>query len=140
HDDGDGFPLVGDCREFVEEQAGVDGAAGAGDGNDNFVHVNTLKMNMQTRKYFKTVVLWAGLLGVVLLSGGARMKPAVGAVAAGDPESATVAERARGSVAWMTVDEAAGKLQQEKRPVLIDLYTSWCGWCKEMDRKTYSNK
>lgn len=43
-------------------------------------------------------------------------------------------------VAWMSVEEAAGKLQKEKRPVLIDLYTTWCGWCKQMDRKTYSNK
>jgi len=74
---------------------------------------------------------------VVLLSGGAARKP-VGSVAVGNPvASATVPA---GSVSWMTLDEAAGKLQQEKRPVLIDLYTSWCGWCKEMDRKTYSSK
>jgi thioredoxin-related protein len=41
---------------------------------------------------------------------------------------------------WMNLDEAAASLQKEKRPVLIDLYTSWCGWCKVMDKKTYSNK
>ncbi|MHA4810596.1 thioredoxin family protein [Flavitalea flava] len=41
---------------------------------------------------------------------------------------------------WLSVEEAAGKLQKEKRPVLIDLYTTWCGWCKQMDKKTYSNK
>jgi thioredoxin-related protein len=45
-----------------------------------------------------------------------------------------------GSISWISVEEAAGKLQNEKRPVLIDLYTTWCGWCKQMDRKTYSNK
>jgi thioredoxin-related protein len=44
------------------------------------------------------------------------------------------------SIDWMTVEDAAGKLQKEKRPILIDLYTTWCGWCKQMDRKTYSNK
>ncbi|MDO6429891.1 DUF255 domain-containing protein [Flavitalea sp. BT771] len=41
---------------------------------------------------------------------------------------------------WMSIEEAAGKLKQEQRPVLIDLYTTWCGWCKQMDKKTYSNK
>jgi thioredoxin-related protein len=44
------------------------------------------------------------------------------------------------SVTWISIDEASGKLQQEKKPILIDLYTTWCGWCKQMDKKTYSNK
>jgi len=41
---------------------------------------------------------------------------------------------------WLSLDDAAAGLKKEKRPVLIDLYTSWCGWCKVMDKKTYSNK
>jgi uncharacterized protein YyaL (SSP411 family) len=77
---------------------------------------------MQTRKYLKTMVWGAGMLGVVLLLSGAAPRPAAG------------------PVEWMTVQQAADKLQREKRPVLIDLYTTWCGWCKEMDRKTYSSK
>ncbi|HTL10164.1 MAG TPA: DUF255 domain-containing protein, partial [Chitinophagaceae bacterium] len=40
---------------------------------------------------------------------------------------------------WMTMKEAEQAMLKEKRPILIDLYTSWCGWCKVMDRKTYSN-
>ncbi len=44
------------------------------------------------------------------------------------------------SITWMTVEDAAERLQKEKRPVLIDLYTTWCGWCRQMDKKTYSNK
>ena len=41
---------------------------------------------------------------------------------------------------WMTLSEVATNMQKEKRPILIDLYTDWCGWCKVMDKKTYSNK
>jgi thioredoxin-related protein len=44
------------------------------------------------------------------------------------------------ALGWMNLEEAAGKLQKEQRPILIDLYTTWCGWCKQMDKKTYSNR
>ena len=46
----------------------------------------------------------------------------------------------RESISWITIEAAEGKLQQEQKPILIDLYTTWCGWCKQMDRRTYSNK
>jgi thioredoxin-related protein len=43
-------------------------------------------------------------------------------------------------VEWMTLEQVAASMQKERRPILIDLYTDWCGWCKVMDKKTYSNK
>lgn len=43
-------------------------------------------------------------------------------------------------VEWMTLEQAAASMLKERRPILIDLYTDWCGWCKVMDKKTYSNK
>ena len=55
-------------------------------------------------------------------------------------EAPATAFPASSPVSWLTLDEAAQKLQQEKKPILIDLYTTWCGWCKQMDKKTYSNK
>ena len=41
------------------------------------------------------------------------------------------------------MDEFAGSCGQPaeiKASILIDLYTDWCGWCKVMDKKTYSDK
>lgn len=44
-----------------------------------------------------------------------------------------------GPVKWLSFEEALKKSQAEKRPVFIDVYTDWCGWCKVMDRETFSD-
>lgn len=44
------------------------------------------------------------------------------------------------SVDWLKLDEVNTKLTKEQKPVLIDLYTDWCHWCKVMDKKTYTNQ
>lgn len=41
-------------------------------------------------------------------------------------------------VKWMTFEEAVEKSKTEKRKIFIDVYTDWCGWCKVMDKKTFS--
>lgn len=41
---------------------------------------------------------------------------------------------------WLTLDEAAVQLSKQKKPILVDLYTDWCGWCKVMDKNTYTNE
>lgn len=41
-------------------------------------------------------------------------------------------------VNWMTFEEAIEKSKTEKRKIFIDVYTDWCGWCKVMDKNTFS--
>jgi len=40
---------------------------------------------------------------------------------------------------WMKLSDLTGKIKSEPKPVIIDLYTNWCYWCKVMDKKTYTN-
>lgn len=46
----------------------------------------------------------------------------------GDPEK----------VQWMSFEEAVKRSKIEKRKIFIDVYTDWCGWCKVMDKNTFS--
>jgi thioredoxin-related protein len=43
------------------------------------------------------------------------------------------------TVKWITFEEAVKKSKAEKRPVFIDVYTDWCGWCKVMDKNTFND-
>jgi len=38
---------------------------------------------------------------------------------------------------WTTFDKIAGK--QGQRMVFIELYTSWCGWCRRMENVTFND-
>jgi len=37
-------------------------------------------------------------------------------------------------------DSALVKAKNDGKLVLVDIYTDWCGWCKKLDRDTYSDK
>ncbi len=40
--------------------------------------------------------------------------------------------------AWRGWDAGLQEAARLKRPVLVDVYTDWCGWCKRMDRDVYA--
>lgn len=44
-----------------------------------------------------------------------------------------------GPVKWLTFEQAVQKSAKEKRLIFIDVYTDWCGWCKVMDKNTFSD-
>src|SRR5688572_29982366 len=47
--------------------------------------------------------------------------------------------KAEEQVKWISFEEAVKKSKTEKRPVFIDVYTDWCGWCKVMDKNTFND-
>lgn len=42
-------------------------------------------------------------------------------------------------VKWYTIQEAEKLTKESNKPLFIDTYTDWCGWCKKMDKDTFSN-
>jgi thioredoxin-related protein len=52
----------------------------------------------------------------------------------------TAAPAENSSVKWYTIQEAEKLNGKSQRPIFIDTYTDWCGWCKKMDKDTFTNK
>lgn len=45
-----------------------------------------------------------------------------------------------GTLNWMTVSQLDKISNTENKKVLVDMYTDWCGWCKVMDKKTFTDE
>lgn len=41
---------------------------------------------------------------------------------------------------WMTMNEALEAQKKEPKKIFADIYTDWCGPCKLMDKRTFTNK
>jgi len=42
------------------------------------------------------------------------------------------------SLDWRGWNAGLQEARKLERPVLVDVYTQWCGWCKRMDRDVYT--
>jgi thioredoxin-related protein len=51
----------------------------------------------------------------------------------------TAAARAQNKINWLTLEEAYKQNQIKPKKTIIDVYTGWCGWCKVMDKNTFTN-
>lgn len=52
----------------------------------------------------------------------------------------TTATLSAQKINWITMDEALAAQQKEPKKIFMDVYTSWCGPCKLLDKKTFANK
>lgn len=46
---------------------------------------------------------------------------------------------AREKINWISFEELEKQYKVNPKPIIIDVYTTWCGWCKVMDNTTYTN-
>lgn len=42
-------------------------------------------------------------------------------------------------IKWVSLEEAEKLVKKEPKKIFVDVYTNWCGWCKVMDRNTFSD-
>ena len=40
---------------------------------------------------------------------------------------------------WMNFTQALGSIQVAPKKIFVDVYTDWCGWCKHMDKTTFTH-
>jgi thioredoxin-related protein len=62
---------------------------------------------------------------------------AVAILAIASPEDLTAQQGTR--VHWYGADDFEMLIAKNDRPIFIDAYTDWCGWCKKLDQDTFSD-
>lgn len=46
---------------------------------------------------------------------------------------------AQEKVNWLSFEKAIELNKTNPKPLLVSIYTDWCGYCKRMDKETYTN-
>jgi thioredoxin-related protein len=42
-------------------------------------------------------------------------------------------------IQWMSIEEAQAQAKKDPKPLMVDVYTNWCGPCKMLDARTFSD-
>ena len=51
----------------------------------------------------------------------------------------SMAAKAQSVVNWLSWEEALELNKKEKKKILVDVYTNWCRYCKQMEKTTLSD-
>jgi len=43
-------------------------------------------------------------------------------------------------IQWISFEDAISQSKDDPKKIFIDVYTSWCGWCKRMDQTTFKEE
>jgi len=43
------------------------------------------------------------------------------------------------SIAWCSYEDGKALAEREKKPMLVDCYAEWCGWCKKLDKEVFTD-
>lgn len=50
-----------------------------------------------------------------------------------------ISAQSQSKVKWLSVEKAMELYEKNPKPLFIDVYTDWCGYCKVMDKKTFQD-
>jgi thioredoxin-related protein len=57
-----------------------------------------------------------------------------------EPEKKSSSKEKPTGLTWHKYDEGIIKAKKEKKHIMVHFYTTWCGWCKRMDRNTFNDE
>ncbi|MFQ5498523.1 MAG: thioredoxin family protein [Candidatus Zixiibacteriota bacterium] len=77
---------------------------------------------------------------IPIISVTAMILTAVASVGAGNKTAKDTTETTTGPsrIEWVAYDVGLELAEQQNKHLFVDFTTSWCGWCKKMERDTFS--
>jgi thioredoxin-related protein len=64
---------------------------------------------------------------------------AVSAKEAPKSDDGKAAAKAPDKLEWLAFDAATQKANSQNKHMIVDVYTTWCGWCRIMEKQTYGD-